>query len=55
MEVNEWEKVLDLKLEPVKSDVRYLADRFDRFITTTRWVAAVILVPLMFFVMDKVF
>lgn len=59
MEASEWEKVLDLKLDamvkPMSVKIDYVADRFDRFTRTCMWVAAVLIVPLLFFILERVF
>lgn len=58
MEISELEKVLDhidLKLEPIKLELKHIDTKLEKFINNARWVAAVIVVPLLFFVLDKIF
>lgn len=55
MELNEWEKILDLKLAPVETKIDNIESRLARFSTMMYFVCGVIIVPLMFFILDKVF
>lgn len=55
MDGTEWEKILDLKLQPLDVKIDSIESRLARFSTMVYFVCGVILVPLLFFILDKVF
>lgn len=58
MEKTEMDEIIafiDLKITPLNVKIEGIENRLQRFATAAYFVCGVILVPLLFFILDKVF